>query len=281
MSFPPGDLSAARIVPEPGVPGRFRASLSPSWNILYAFGGATMATAIQAARAQLSQPAFQLLSANCTYLAPVQSGELILETRTLRRGKGAEQVAVDLHQGGADQSCLHLVASFGPAREDATRFTELRCPDVPAPHALESVAARAGSRMAMVPYYHSIEARPITADAPDGEPAPARWQGWYRLQQSPRLPSGELDPAAYACAGDMIGPALRMARGKAAPPILLVSLEITLHVLALTRSTWLLQDTHIAHAADGYVTGAVHLWDEERRLVAHALQRAVIRPRAF
>jgi acyl-CoA thioesterase len=281
MSLPPGDLADTRIVAHPERPGCYRASLAPSWNILYVFGGATMATAIQTARAKLSQPAFNLLSAHCTYLAPVQSGDVELTARTLRRGKGAEQVAVDLYQGSPEQSCLHLVASFGPPREGDAGFTELACPDVPGPEALSTVQARQGSRMALVPYYHSIEARPVTPDTETGEPAPAQWLGWYRLKNTPRLAGGELDPAAYACAGDMIGPALRMARGKGAAPILLVSLEITLHVLSLTRSTWLLQDTRIYHAADGYVTGVVHLWDEDRKLVAHALQRAVIRPRAF
>jgi acyl-CoA thioesterase len=281
MTLPPGDLADSRITPDGHVPGRFRAALSPSWNILYAFGGATMATAIQAARAKLSQPSFALLSAQCTYLAPVQSGELVLDARTLRSGKGAEQIAVDLLQAESGASHLHLVASFGPARDTDTDFTELACPDVPDPEALPSMEARAGSRMAMLPYTHSIEARPITEDAHAGSRAPAAWRGWYRLRNSPHLPSGELDPAAYACAADMIGPALRMARGRGAPPIMLVSLEIGLHVLQSTRSDWLLQDTQILHAGNGYVSGIVHLWDEQRRLVAHALQRAVIRPRTF
>ena len=60
-----------------------------------------------------------------------------------------------------------------------------------------------------------------------------------------------------------------------------VSLEITLHFFARTDSEWLLQDARIYQAGDGYVRGAVNLWDERERLVAYALQRAVLRPRAF
>jgi acyl-CoA thioesterase len=281
MSTPPGDLSAGRITPDNQVPLRFHAELDPGWNILFAFGGSTMGTAMQAARAALTQPEFVMLSANASYLSPVKCGPVVLDARRLRAGKGAEQISVDVSQGKPDQSLLHLVASFGPRRETDTDFTGLAAPDVPSHSELSTVEARSGSRMAMVPYYHSIEARPITPDVAAGSRAEPSWRGWYRLRNTPRLPGGELDPAAYACACDMIGPALRMARGRSAPPILLVSLEIALHILAPTEGEWLLQDTQILHAGNGYVTGIVHLWDEEKRLVAHALQRAVIRPRAF
>ncbi|HEX6242057.1 MAG TPA: hypothetical protein VFZ61_14205, partial [Polyangiales bacterium] len=66
-----------------------------------------------------------------------------------------------------------------------------------------------------------------------------------------------------------------------ASPQLVVSLEINVHFYEHTDSEWLLQDAHIYQAGDGYVSGSVRLWDQRRRLVAHALQRAVLRARAF
>jgi acyl-CoA thioesterase len=75
--------------------------------------------------------------------------------------------------------------------------------------------------------------------------------------------------------------ALRIARGRGATPQMVVSLEISLHFYQTTDSEWLLQDAHIYQAGGGYVSGRVNLWDQRQRLVAHALQRGVLRERAF
>src|SRR5262245_3906879 len=134
MSYPPGQLlEDTRVVKDASTPGRYLATITPHWNILYAFGGVTMAAAVSAARAALSQPSFELLTTSCTFLTPVQAGPVTLDVRTLRAGKGSEQLAVDLYQGGTEPA-LHLVASFGPRRDEhGGGFVDLRCPEVPQP----------------------------------------------------------------------------------------------------------------------------------------------------
>jgi acyl-CoA thioesterase len=283
MSYKPGDLlEDTRVEAIAERPGRFRANLSNAWNVLYVFGGMTMALGVSAARAALSQPDFNLLSTTCTFLAPVKAGAIELQTRTLRKGKGSEQIAVDLFEGESETPSLHLVVSFGPKREADVAIVDLPFPSPLKPSDIPEFVPRAGSSMMMIPYYHSVETRVVPrADAHAKPGLGTHWLGWLRFKNTPRTSDGRLDPLAYVAACDMIAPALREVRGKKASAMLVVSLEITLHFYAHTDSEWLLQDARIYQAGDGYVSGIVNLWDEQERLVGHALQRAVLRPRAF
>jgi acyl-CoA thioesterase len=293
MTYQPGDLlEDTRVEPVPDHPGRYRATISNAWNIMYVFGGVTMATALSAARAALAQPDFEPLIATGTFLSPLHAGSVMLDVRSLRRGKGAEQLAVELRADGSDGPALHLVSSFGPRRESEIRALDLSFPDVPPPESIPAHVPRPGASMLLLPYYHSIETRvpPAAEHAAEavagalyteGASPRSRWAGWQRFRKTPRLADGSLDPLAYVLASDSIGPALRVLRGRGAPPVMMISLEISLHFFERTDSEWLLQDVQIYRAADGYVSGIVHLWDERKRLVGHALQRALLRPRAF
>jgi acyl-CoA thioesterase len=283
MTYEPGDLlQDTRVEPIPERPGRMRATLSNAWNVMYVFGGTTMALGVSAARAALSQPDFNLLSTTCTFLSPVQAGAIELDTRTLRKGKGSEQIAVDLFEGANQSPSLHLVASFGPRREADLVHVDVPFPTRIKPSDIPEHIPRPGSSMLMIPYYHSVETRVVPrADEQPRAPSDSRWLGWFRFKNTPRTAEGELDPLAYVAACDMIAPALRELRGKRAAPMLVVSLEITLHFFARTRGEWILQDARIYQAGDGYVSGIINLWDEQERLLGYALQRAVLRPRAF
>lgn len=269
-----------------GAPSRrFTAHIPDSWNILYAFGGVTMATAVRAAREALSQPSFDLLSATATFLSPVKAGPASIDVRTLRSGKGSEQMAVDLRgEGSAEQSDLHVAVSFGPQRPSDTRIQDPEYPRVTRPEDTHPPAPPPDYPMLKLPYHRSVEIKSCNDRMPwdmswDG--GKARWVGWFRFVNTPRLSDGTLDPIAYIPPCDMIGPALLQARGPKATPTMVVSLEISVHFLQKTQSEWLLQDTQCYHAGDGYASGMVHLWDEQGVLVAHAIQRAVMRPRFF
>jgi acyl-CoA thioesterase len=283
MTYKPGDLLVdTRVEPIPDRPGRLRANVSNAWNVLYVFGGTTMALAVSAARAARSQPDFELLSASCTFLSPVKAGPLELETRTLRSGKGSEQIAVELFVAEQDTPSLHLVASFGPKRASEVAIVDLPFPTTLKPQDIPEFVPKPGASMLLMPYYHSVETRVVPRQSEDTKRGSGtHWLGWQRFKNTPRAQDGSLDPLAYVAACDMIAPALREVRGKKAAPMLVVSLDITLHFYARTDSEWLLQDGRIYQAGDGYVSGIVNLWDEQERLVGHALQRAVLRPRAF
>ena len=62
------------------------------------------------------------------------------------------------------------------------------------------------------------------------------------------------------------------------PPLLMLSLEISLQFVATTTSPWLLQHTRAHHSANGYAWGSVELWGEDRQLLAFGTQRAHVRP---
>ncbi|MDB4975165.1 MAG: acyl-CoA thioesterase-like protein [Myxococcaceae bacterium] len=287
MSYQIGNLREdTAVTPDPTRPGRYRATISPHWNIMYVFGGLTMATAVSAARAALTQPSFDLLSATATYLSPIQAGPMTLDVRRLRVGKGSEQLAVDMRHGQPDDaregtSDLHVVCTFGPKRPSETRFTDLTFPEVPRPEALERPKPPPGFGVSRLPYHYSVEVRPVLGNLPwdrDWEAGPARWMAWHRLRNTPRLPDGTVDPLAYVPAADMIGPAVRQGQGPRAKLEMVISLEISLHVYARTDSEWLLQESHASHAGDGYASGRVNLWDEHGTLVAQASQRAMLKP---
>jgi len=258
--------------------------------IVHTRGGLTMAAAVSAARAAVTQPGFEPLIATGTFLAPLHAGPIALDVRSLRRGKGAEQLAVELRAEDSEAPALHLVSTFGPQRDSGVHALDLVFPDVPPPESIPAHVPRPGASMLLMPYYHSIETRVPPAAKPDavagalhtdGVNQRSRWAGWLRFKKTPRRADGSLDPLAYVLAADSIGPALRVLRGRGAPPMMMISLEISVHFFERTDSEWLLQDVQIYRAADGYVSGIVHLWDERKRLVGHALQRALLRPRAF
>jgi acyl-CoA thioesterase len=293
MTQTAGDLlQDTRVETVADHPGRYRATISDAWNIQYVFGGLAMAAAVSAARSALTRPEFELLTATGTFLAPLQAGAIVLDVRELRRGKGAEQLAVELRAEHSEKPALHLVSTFGPRRENPIDLLDLVCPDVPGPENSPAHVPRSGASMLLLPYSHSIETRvPPAAKAEasavagsmhtDGPSQRSRWAGWLRFKKTPRSADGTLDPLAYVLAADTLGPALRVLRGRGAPPVMMISLEISLHFFARTEGEWLLQDVQIYRAGDGYVSGIVHLWDERKRLVGHALQRALLRARAF
>ena len=269
------------LTPDPDVPGRYRGTLSNNWNVLYVFGGMSMAIAVNAARQALAQKDFELLTATASFLSPLKAGDLTLDTRVLRAGKGSEQISVELRGGGSDTTDLHALCTFGPSRPSDTNVLDVRFPSVPPPDQVVRPKPPPGFGIARLPYHYSVETRPVSGNLPwdnNWERGPARWMGWHRLRKNPRLPDGSLDPLAYVPASDMIGAALRQGQGPDAKLALVISLEISIHFFARTTSEWLLQDTQVMHAADGHASGTVHLWDERGALCAFALQRAMLRP---
>lgn len=292
-SVPAGDFAAdTAVTPVPGAPGTFTADLSEAWKVFYAFGGATMAVALRAAQAGLDREDLAPVSATAVYAAPVPCGEMTIDTRILRAGRSAAQVTADLRAGGADERAgetdLHLTAIFGAPHESRLEFCDVTYPEDALPLA-ESVPPDpmpADSPFAAINYHHQTEwlpARPGGGFRGEGwEPGgPARALAWHRLKETPRLADGTVDPIAYCLPADVIGPAIVAKIGPEMatnPPLLMLSLEISLQFVATTTSPWLLQHTRAHHSANGYAWGSVELWGEDRQLLAFGTQRAHVRP---
>lgn len=292
---PIGDLLAdVDGVADPDVAGRWHLDVSPAWNVFYAFGGMTMAATMRAAERTAARPDLSLLTASATFCAPVQAGPVHLDGRVLRNGRTASQVVAELHTGDpgdGDGPAIHLAAVFGDRRSIHVDYVDLEFPDDVRPPGelpdVQSMGADPGegdTPFHPINFHRQIEWRPAVGSSPasrDWTPGPARYAAWMRFRNPPRRPDGTLDPIALGVPGDSLGGAVWQRLGPFGPdnpPFLVLSLEITLHVLADTDTSWLLQHVRCHQARDGYAVGTTELWDEQRRLVGLAIQRARLRP---
>jgi acyl-CoA thioesterase len=283
----PGDLLAdVDVRPDPARPGRWRAELPPAWNVFYVFGGVTMATALRAAERALGREDLVPLGAHATFCAPVPAGAVVVDTEVLRPGRSAAQVAADVRIGDGELA-LRLTATFGQRHEAPVAYTGIDFPaGVLAPEASpERPASRApDDPFPPINFHEQTDWRPAMEGVrffdPDAPPGPARFASWFRLRTEARRADGTWDPVALCVPGDMLGPAVARPLGGVARsrPFLILSLDIDLQFVADTDAEWILQHVVVQHAGDGYALGTTELWDDRRRLVALATQRARLRP---
>lgn len=283
------------VVADPQRPGRWRAHLPEAWKVFYAFGGATMATAVRAATRALDRPDLHPVLATAVFIAPVPCGPLVVDTAVLRSGRSAAQVTAalsaapgpgsEVEPAGPD---LHLTAVFGAHHETGVAFVDVEYPAdaIPVDQAEAPPPMPEDSPFADINYHRQTEWLPAqrgmafrTSD--DWIPGPARSLSWHRLVSEPRLADGTVDPLALCLAADILSPAIFSRLGPLGPdnpPFLVLSLEISVQFVAPTTSAWLLQHTRVPVAGDGFAYSQVELWDLDRRLVALASQRGHIRP---
>lgn len=290
MGIEPGDIvrdTEPRAVP--GVEGRYQAVIPDAWRIFYAFGGATMATAMRAATAAVGREDLRLISADATFCAAVPCGPVAVQVEVLRQGRnGAQAIArlwaldpEDPDPAGTAGADLVLTCVFGAPLESSFRFVGAEFPDVPGPHECPTRAEMEDrSPFAGIPYHQQTEFR-LTDPAglgPDAPPREPRMASWFRFVVPARREDGSWEPTALALPGDILGSAVHAGAGGSVGPFMVISLQISLQIVGEPATEWLLQHTraHIAH--DGYSTGTAELWDEERNLVAIATQIARIQP---
>lgn len=295
LDVPRGDLLAdIDATPVPGHPHRWSLALSPAWNVFYVFGGTTMAATLRAAERTVDRPDLHLLTASATYCSPVPAGPVTLQGRLLRNGRSAAQATAELHTGDPDDGsgpALHLTAVYGDRRTIHVDYVDLTFPDdarpledCPDPQAEGTAPGEGDTPFQAINFHQQIDWRPSIGSSPaarDWVPGPARYGAWMRFRTEPRRADGTLDPVALGVPGDSLGGAVWQRLGPFGPenpPFLVLSLEITLHVLADTASPWLFQHVRCHHARDGYAVGTTELWDLDRRLVGLAIQRARLRP---
>src|SRR5512136_1797162 len=95
------DLRAdTKLTPDPSQPGRLHAHIPDDWKVVYVFGGVSMYAALRAMQEVLERPDLELVTANAIFIAPVPPGPITVDVKVLRDGRGASQVAADLHVPG-------------------------------------------------------------------------------------------------------------------------------------------------------------------------------------
>lgn len=282
-------LADTDLCPDPAVAGRFGIDVSPAWNVIYTFGGMSFGLALRGAERALARDDLALVSAHAVFCEPVAAGPVVVDTTVLRQGRAAAQVHADLRVGAPPADArsttpnVALSAVFGRVDDSPVDFTGIEFPDdVLEPEASPRPSETSeDSPFGRIRFHDQVEWRIATPGfdprATDRAPGPARAQVWMRFLDEPRRPDGTLDPVALAVPADTLGWALFRRTGTSLPPFLVLTLELDLQVLAPTRSRWLLQDVRCQHAGGGFAFGTVELWDEDRRLVAMASQRARLR----
>lgn len=303
LAVPEGDLLRdIDAAPVEGVPRRWSLDLTPAWNVFYVFGGTSFAATLRTAERALDRPDLHLQTATATFCSPVPSGPVVLDGRVLRNGRTAAQATAELRVGtpdavgepcGADEDgpAIHLTAVYGDRTSLHVDYVDLEFPDdVPPPEECSDPRRRGrtpgegDNPFAPINYHHQIDWRSAVGRTPedrDWEPGRARSAAWMRFRNEPRRSDGTVDPVALAVPADSLGSAVWQRLGPFGPenpPFLMLSLEITLHVLADTDSSWLLMHANCHHARDGYAVGTTEIWDEAHRLVGLAVQRAKLRP---
>jgi hypothetical protein len=124
-----------------GIEGRYAAEIPDAWRIFYAFGGATMATALRVAEAAVDREDLKLVSADATFCQAIPTGPVAASAEVLRQGRSAAQVLVRLWALDAETpdatgpagNDLLVLCVFGTTGATPFEFVGSVAPDVPGP----------------------------------------------------------------------------------------------------------------------------------------------------
>lgn len=258
-------------------PHTYRATISNAWNVLYAFGGMTATLALRAAEAAVNRRDMVPLSATAMFCSPVPCGPVEIETEIVRSGKSVTNCQTTLRGTGSGEVGVRMIASFGELLESDLHFVQVEFPsDVGPPDEYETLTIPPDWPGATVPVHAHHEWRPAVGHAPwdrDWSPGRARVAAWTRYRKPAKLSDGSIDPVTYFLPADFLMVAVNQALGPGRDSML-VSLELSIQVFATTSCAWMLQHCYAHHVGSGYAFGQVELWDEDRKLLAIASQRA-------
>jgi len=264
------------------IPGRYRATLPPSWSFLHPSGGVLMTVALRAATDAIGDPTCRLVSATTTFCSALEAGALTIDVAILRRGRSATQVRATMRAAEASDpraAGLEVDATFARRREGLPELAPSEPPDVPRLDTLPDVdlAAMGGW---VPPIYRNFQIRRAIGDVwqkprwEAAEPATARYFSYGAPQT---LPDGHLDPLALPPLADTMASAFHQGVGAVSPRIVAPSLDLSVHFLAPTRSEWVLVASRCRFAGGGIASGDAALWDADGRLLAVAFQTMFLR----
>lgn len=273
----PAFLQATRIESVAGVPGRYICELDDAWIApVIPFGGLMSAIAVRAMQAALPDPTHTLRTATTVFASQIPVGRAEIDVEVLRAGRGMSQLMARV-RSREDHGPGHVTtAVFGSPRR-GFEYTDLVAPESPPP--LECALPQdppAAYAKWRAPVFENFEWRRVRGHAVwdnDWEAGgPAEQVRWMRFSETPRLPTGELDPIAYFALADFMPGGIGQKLGPGYPIFFGFSCDLTLHFFETTRSEWILERIHCRRTHDGYASGEIELWDEDRRLLAYATQ---------
>ncbi len=268
----PGDFLADTAVERDG--DRFRAALSPQWEVWGPLGGYVAAIGLRAlgAASDLPRPA----SFQCLFLSVGHFGEVDVDVTSLRRGRRSEALSVHITQEGRP-----VLAGTGWVVEDGMDGLEhehARMPEVPRAEELASYADLAEDYDQWFPVWRAIDGRPVLwLD----EPSPPVWHTWMRLFDTPKLTDPFLEAARQAMWMDlMMWNAAAAPHTPPWPPAYMapnLDLSVVFHAGA-PDDEWLLCDSHAPVGRHGLVGCTGRVWSPSGRLLASGTSTLLCRP---
>lgn len=266
-------------------PGSYAATLDPRWNLRpLPQGGVVTALALRAMEAELGHEVHLLRTLHTTFAAQVADGPVHIDVEVLRAGRSMSQLRAEVRNDGATRGHV-TTAVFGAARRGFD-FTDARPPEgLPGPAECPSFRdppPPGVEPFEPVPFWSHVEGRAALGHMFWERYVPDRAEraGWYRFDDPPMV-DGVLDVGAVVVLCDFMPGALGErvgGEGPAARPWFAPSVDLTVHRLGDCRSEWVLAHNTVRHAADGYASADMSLWDcgddgsAKPCLVAHATQ---------
>jgi len=260
----------------PGAAGRYRAEMSDGWNApVLPHGGVVTSLALRAMGTELAHPEQVLRSVTTVFAAQVVPGPLEIDVAVLRRGRTMSQLTATVRNAGQDAGHTAMAVFGGPRQ--GFEFTDLARPDVPPPSACPSFRDPPPDGVVRFPsatFWEKVESRVGIGNPPwgDWEAVSSERAYWYRFDEPPVGDDGAWDPLALVTLCDTMPGAVGERMGPGSPIWFGPSADLTVHVLGTARSEWLLAHNRARHAADGYASVDMELWDPGAGLVAYGTQ---------
>lgn len=270
-----------RVEADQHTPGRYQALLGPGWSApLHPSGGLVTGVALRAMQAAVPNPEHRPRTLTTMFVAPVREGPLRIDVEVLRPGKRMSQLRANVYNQGDEKPAHVVTAALGEAREgfdiEYTQAPEVGPPESygPRPSPPGDIPVFAAG------FFDRTDVRPVAMKLPwedDWEGGRAEATRWIRYRETPRDAAGNLDRCALPGLADTMPPAVSQYMGPGVPFFHAPSVDLTVHFYAATRSDWILSHARCHWAGDGYASAEIQLWDEERKLVAHATQMMLLR----
>jgi len=266
------------------VPNRYDAAISESWNLRpLPQGGLVTALALRAMADALDHPEQRLRTLHTAFVAQVACGAVEIDVELLRAGRSMSHLRAEVKN--VDTPRGHVTTAIFGSTRPGFAFTDLEppigvsppadCPSFrdPPPENVESFEP--------MPFWDQlVEGRPVLGHAPWEIYVPDRAERamWYRFDEPPMLDDGTMDPLAVVVLADTMPGAVGEKIGPQERYWFAPSVDLTVHLLDVCRSPWLLAHNRARYAGDGYASADMALWDcgpegtDAPRLVAYATQ---------
>jgi acyl-CoA thioesterase-2 len=258
-----GDLGEDTSLDRLGT-GRYRATLSPDWEIWGPMGGYVAACALRAVGDASSQP-FPA-SFSCHYLGVARFEPVDIQVEVRRAGRAASSHRVEVTQSGrAVLDAMVWSTSEGPGLE----HDETLPPDVPGPGDLPGLPP---DTVRPYRFWDNLESRPVHFEPtwpPDG-PRPAIWQEWLRFVPTATFADPWIDAARLLILVDLPSwPSAHRVHAWRRPAFVAPTLDLN---VAFHQpgggDDWLLCDGSAPLSTRGMFGWTARIWSEGMKLLA-------------